>query len=1443
MPTNVRTDNKDLVTQHARGTVLQPADPVLLKPKSDPGVAPHFNISTTIKNPAGTVFDHGTHVAHSESYMGQGKHAPIVVKGTITGKLDGDNGFLAWAKSVYIEGRNAVMHGVETAVNAAWDYLPKGVQTAVENASQIAGGMSAKNFKDAAKEDAEAMLAALKSTDTLIALVQTAALMGISCIPVVGQLAGGTAAVMRLKSTIENVGNAADELKAMVERWSHPMTPAQLEEERKKLASWMIRGGIGMALAALGKAMPKIAARAKGDKNSSKEVQVGTGHGTKKTLCACSTNRPVIIATGEKTLTDSDFVLPGAIPLEWTRKYRSGDVRTGWFGQGWSLPLSVELRLAADAVTYHDAGGRAVRLPALAVGAEHFDAYEQFTLRRPDQHTWEIVFKDGRSEQFHRVRDDLFVLPLMAIGDRNGNRIAFDYPPPPDDPFAPWRPQAIVDAAGRRLHLEWNARGLLTAALVCTDPAQPLQALATYHYSEAGDLVTHLDAAGARRTYEWRHHVLVAYTEPDGARYCAEYDEYSPFGRVVRSYAAADGRGQTFAYDDRRRTTRITDALGRTTCYEYDERRDIVAITGPDGVRMETPFDANGHPRGTTDPLGRQSYFRFDRRGNLVEQVDAAGSRTALEYNALDLPIKITDALNHAWLREYDSLGNLTAVIDPLGQGTRYEYDARGRTIVIVDARGGKKHLDWDAAGNLAGYTDCSSRAIRFAYDALGRLLSQTDAQGHHTEYAWDAAGRLLQMTEPGGAVHRYQWSPQGRLLAYTDPLGAISRYRYNAHGDPIERLDANGHRLRYEYDAAGRLTALVNENGEATRFHYDLADRLTDEIGFDGRHQRYCYNAADELTHLVEAGGSEFGPGKVTRFERDALGRLTARIAEADATCQARYVYDKLGRLIQATNPAADIAFAYDPLGQVLSETQTLAGGTPRVLAHRYDALGNRIQTTLPDERVLHWLFYGSGHLHQVNLEQQGQHRIIADIERDALHREVARSQGALTSRYEYDPMGRLTRHQASRAGLPSGRAQGIERSYQYDAAGNLTARQDVVRGATHYRYDPAGRILAAEGMVKETFAFDPAGNLLPAGSTTSKVRGNRLTVYQDVRYDYDGHGNVTQRRKGAHEEARLTWNADHQLLEATVTRHGTTQTTRYAYDALGRRVRKSDAFGSTVYLWDGDLMIEGRRGNKANLYLFEPHSFVPLATVQDDRIYWYQCDQIGAPLELTDESGRIVWAADYKVWGEVQLRKTGTDDGGHRWQIAQKSQSTVEQPFRLQGQQFDEETGLHYNRFRYYDPGVGRFVSQDPIGLNGGFNLFLFVNNPLSWIDPLGLTGTTIDGVGNVVPTNAYGIPDKQQFEPKPGIQKYKRNSRCGPTAQQTASVQGKPCVVCGTIDPKMVADHKDALVVEHYRTGTNDVTHQTSTAAVQPHCPACSRSQGGQASAFSKCMGAKL
>ena len=1113
-------------------------------------------------------------------------------------------------------------------------------------------------------------------------------------------------------------------------------------------------------------------------------------------------SHPVIIATGEKSLDQLDFQMPGPIELEWRRQYRSGDARTdGWFGQGWTHPLATELCIEEDVLRYWDEQGREVLLPAIAVGQEHFQAYDQFTLTRPGANHWALHHNEGLTHHFRQRHASQWRLPLEVVQDRNLRRVLLqfndgDFGDGFDAQATPPRPQRLIDSAGRKLHLLWTDHKQLSQVVVESGDTRIV--LASYRFAATAngrpDLLSHIDANGHTRTYSWDQHLLVGYTLATGQRFSNRYDQLTPTGRVTESLAVDDGTGDSFDYNGR--TTRVRDRLGRETIYVSNARQDITAVHDAEGNVTRTTFDDEGRPEGSTDALGRASSTTFDYRGNLTHVVDAAGNTTTLEYNALDLPTKLTDAMDGEWLRQYDVRGNLIVSTDPLGHTTRYEVDALGQVAAIIDALDKRKTLQWDEAGNLVAYTDCSGHTSRQTYDALGNMISSTDALGQTTSYVFDAVGQLQQVAQPDGAQHHYTWDGEGNLIRYVDPLGQTTTWQYNGAGAPLVRADALGHTLSYQYDQAGRLVKLTNENGEVTWFGYDLLDRLTDEVGFDGRHQRYTYNAAGELIHVIERGGSDFGPGKVTRFERDALGRMTAKrhVGEApDQSASSQFAYDALGRLSQASNAQSEVQFAYDPLGQLLAETQALSsaiGGKVFEFKHQYDALGSRTQTIMPCGRQLNHLFYGSGHLHQINLDG----KVISDFERDALYREVRRSQGQLQSEFVYDRAGRLSAHRvlggvpatpsgAMPASLTSrsfptpenardlsdvqGRLKGvIERHYQYDPNGQLVQWLDRHRGLTRYRYDAAGRITLSQiGLLKdwvppgvrtdaprnakgqpmaanEQFHWDAASNPLPAEaasnprSTGTFVLGNRLLVWQDARYAYDEHGNLIERLQGKRGSLAQTctffaWDAAHQLVRAEVARGpdgtATTQTFSYAYDALGRRIAKSDAFGVTHFAWDGNRMVLEQRGGSETTYLYHPESFVPLAQVHNGLLHHLHTDHLGTPLEASNDVGEITWRVMYRAWGNVVTEEV----------------TEIEQKVRFQGQYFDVETGLHYNRFRYYEPGSGRFISEDPIGFDGGTNFFEYAKNPINWIDPSGLSNNFPRQVGGRFGPNPNPAP----------------------------------------------------------------------------------------------------
>jgi RHS repeat-associated protein len=160
------------------------------------------------------------------------------------------------------------------------------------------------------------------------------------------------------------------------------------------------------------------------------------------------------------------------------------------------------------------------------------------------------------------------------------------------------------------------------------------------------------------------------------------------------------------------------------------------------------------------------------------------------------------------------------------------------------------------------------------------------------------------------------------------------------------------------------------------------------------------------------------------------------------------------------------------------------------------------------------------------------------------------------------------------------------------------------------------------------------------------------------------------------------------------------------------------------TRFLWEGWRLLQSREGERCATYLYDPNeTWSPLARVdhpaqaQDGECYWFNADLNGAPLEVTDADGAVRWSGQYGSFGEVSHQTAES------WALRQ-GKPTINQPLRYAGQYADSETGLHYNLFRYYDPGVGRFTTQDPIGLNGGLNLYQYAPNPLGWVDPLGLT-----------------------------------------------------------------------------------------------------------------------
>ena len=667
--------------------------------------------------------------------------------------------------------------------------------------------------------------------------------------------------------------------------------------------------------------------------------------------------------------------------------------------------------------------------------------------------------------------------------------------------------------------------------------------------------------------------------------------------------------------------------------------------------------------------------------------------------------------------------------------------------------------------------------------DFQGPLLNFSTAS-YTTRHHYDAAGNPVRTDYPDGSHETFEYDRLNRLTAHIDGLGAKTAYELAVDGLPLKRINALGHTFAYAYDKARRLTVLTNENGETYRLDYDQTDNLIQETGWDGKITAYGYDAAGQLVQQTEYGQSTHeGRLKerpetwhIHHFKRNILGQLiekqSRKVSERngqskdEGISRTRFEYDPItGNLTKARNQHSSVELAYDELDRLIGET-TVHNGQSATVGYRYDPLGNRIRTILPDGRHIDYLYYGSGHLHQISLDGE----VITDIERDKLHREIQRTQGSISSLYDYDPMGRLKSQRTVWSGTQTPRGKqnplaggAVNRRYAYDKAGNLIQSADQRSGVLNYIYDKIGRIQEARNSQtgrSETFAFDPAHNILDIptstlspvgegrgeGKTTAPISegpqtqgrlkspanpnltdGNRLKSYNGIEYTYDALGNLIYRQLPNGENQYYQYDLENQLVRAEIKKPaGNTEIWEYAYDPFGRRLSKERqdklAWTSTDpkrthFVWDGSRLLQEYTYKGSYTYIYtDQDSYEPLAQVfhnnQDEEQYlaYFHNDQIGIPREMTDIHGNLLWYGEYTAWGRLKKDECVYQN--------------VHQPFRLQNQYYDEETGLHYNLMRYYEPEAGRFVNQDPIGLLGGENLYWFAPNTQIWIDVWGLT-----------------------------------------------------------------------------------------------------------------------
>jgi RHS repeat-associated protein len=1045
------------------------------------------------------------------------------------------------------------------------------------------------------------------------------------------------------------------------------------------------------------------------------------------------TGHPVNVANGVMFTTWSDFELPGPIPLEFSRRYRSGFCdRDSPLGHGWSHSLDEQIWIEPHCVVYLTDDGRELEfdtfdLPehAMRKGDVVHEPISRLTLRSLGQFRWELETHDGLVKEFgpiagERPQDrDRGRSRMNRIRDREGHEIRLAY-----DERA--RLSLVIDSTGRRIQLEYGRHERLERLWLPAPDGEGMRQHAYFLYSEAGDLVEARDAAGKPVRFEYDRHLLVRETDRNGLSFYFAYDGWGPLARCVRTWGDGGLLDHVLTYDQENRRTIVTNSLGASTVYEKNAFGLITRIVDPRGKETRYEYDENLRKTAEIDALGHATRYRYDERGNQIAEVGPDEAVTKIEYDEHNAPVWLRTPKGGQWRWSYDRVGRLVAQVNPLGQATRYAYE-QGRLRTIEDAVGRTIQLEHDGSANVTGVVHPDGTRSQWRYDALGRVVAAIDAKGNVQRRTLDAQGQLLRVDEPDGNIRVFERDAEGNLLGARDRLREL-RFEYFGMGRVASRT-IGGTTVRLEYDTEHQLTAVINEKGHAYRFERDPTGKVLAELGFDGVRRLYQRDAVGRVTKV-------FRPGvrKHSTFEYDAAGRTT-KVMHSDGTAE-RFVYDEDGALVEASNDDVEVRLERDALGRVVKEWQG-----ERWVVSEHDHLGRRVgmQTSLGLRQALERNAMGD----VVRLvAKQGAQAWEASFRRDELGLEVERFlPGGARSQWWRDAVGRPTLHLVGKGDEPS-RLPTRGRRYQWGVDDRLEEIFELGQGAQRFEHDARGYLVSTtypDGWVDVRMP-DEVGNLFRTreGSDREYGAGGELRKVQTAdgvqAYSYDPEGNLAKRVDPDGGEWRYHWNGAGRLAKVE---RPDGEVVRFTYDALGRRVSKEGAGRRQRWVWDRNCLVhelgghgeswpeEKPRGGSEGpeplagsprgppegveivTWIFEEEGFAPLARLTEREAHSVVCDHRAAPLCVLDEQGEPRWQAHIDAWGVL----TANGDS----ELC---------PWRFAGQYEDEETGLYYNRFRYYDPEQGRYVSHDPIGLAGGKELYSYVATPWVLIDPFGLT-----------------------------------------------------------------------------------------------------------------------
>ncbi|HAH2708246.1 TPA: RHS element protein, partial [Escherichia coli] len=679
---------------------------------------------------------------------------------------------------------------------------------------------------------------------------------------------------------------------------------------------------------------------------------------------------------------------------------------------------------------------------------------------------------------------------------------------------------------------------------------------------------------------------------------------------------------------------------------------------------------------------------------------------------------------------EYNAAGDLTAVITPDGNRSEPQYDAWGKAVSTTQG-GLTRSMEYDAAGRVISLTNENGSHSVFSYDALDRLVQQGGFDGRTQRYHYDLTGKLTQ-SEDEGLVTLWHYDASDRITHRTVNGDPAEQWQYDGHGwlREISHL-SEGHRVavHYGYDDKGRLTGerQTVENPETGELLWQHETKHAyNEQGLANRVTPDSLPPVEWLTYgSGYLAGMKLGGTPLVEYTRDRLHRETVRSFGSRAGSNAAYeltstytpagqlqsqhlnslVYDRdygwndNGDLVRISGPRQTREYGYSATGR-LESVRTLAPDLDIRIPYATDPAGNRLPdpelhpdstlTVWPDNRIAkdaHYVY----HYDEYGRLTEKTDRIPAG---------VIRTDDERTHHYHYDSLHRLVHYIRIQYEEPL-----VESRYLYDPLGRRTGKRVWRR-----ERDLTGWMSLSRKPEVTWYGWD-GDRLTTVQTDTTRIQ----TVYQPgsfaplIRIETDN---------GEREKAQRRSLAEKLQQEGSEDGHGVVFPAELVrlLDRLEEEIR-ADRVSSESRAWLAQCGLTVEQLARQ----VEPE-YTPAR-----KAHLYHCDHRGLPLALISEDGNTAWSAEYDEWGN---------------QLNEENPHHVYQPYRLPGQQHDEESGLYYNRHRYYDPLQGRYITQDPMGLKGGWNLYQYPLNPLQQIDPMGLLQTWDDARSGACTGGVCGV-----------------------------------------------------------------------------------------------------